>query len=29
MYTQINIKNILLFVFTVYKNEQQEHKFRQ
>ena len=27
MYTQIIFKNFLLFFFTVYKNEQKEHKF--
>ena len=27
MYTQIIIKNFLLFFFTVYKNERKEHKF--
>ena len=26
MYTQIIIKNFLLFFFTVYKNERKEHK---
>ena len=29
MYTQIIIKNFLLFFFTVYKNERKEHKFWQ
>ena len=29
MYTQIIIKKSLLFFFTVYKNEQKEHKFWQ
>ena len=29
MYTQIIIKNFLLFFFTVYKNEWKEHKFWQ
>ena len=29
MYTQIIIKKILLFFFTVYKNERKEHKFWQ
>ena len=28
-YTQIIIKKFLLFFFTVYKNEQKEHKFLQ
>ena len=27
MYTQIIFKNFLLFFFTVFKNEQKEHKF--
>ena len=29
MYIQIIIKNVLLFFFTVFKNEQREHKFWQ
>ena len=29
MYTQIIIKKVLLFFFTVYKNERKEHKFQQ
>ena len=27
MYTQIIIKNVSLFFFTVYKNERKKHKF--
>ena len=29
MYTQIIIKNFLLFFLTVYKNERKEHKLWQ
>ena len=29
MYTQIIIKNFLLFFFTEYKNEWEQHKFRR